>query len=82
MPAVKKYSDIAKKKIDYWGDEIRGLNFKLRVNDTFGTGFGSRARAQKALGIGRRIFNMYITGQRNIPDQVWENLSVFEDILS
>jgi hypothetical protein len=48
--------------------------FKEQINQKFGSYFGSRKDALESLGLQRRIFNMYLSGERNIPPHVWARL--------
>lgn len=61
-------------KRDFWGDADRGKLFLEQVEQKFGTVFSSRKVALSALHLQRRLFNMYITGERSIPDEVWARL--------
>ena len=74
MPAIKVKPSRHAKKRDFWGDADRGQLFLEQIEKKFGTAFGSRKVALAALGLHRRLFNMYITGERSIPDTVWRDL--------
>lgn len=74
MPPIKVKPSKHAKKRDFWGDAERGALFLELVEEKFGAAFGSRKTALAALGLQRRLFNMYITGERSIPDEVWTRL--------
>lgn len=74
MPAIKVKPSRHAKKRDFWGDADRGQLFIEQVEKKFGSHFGSRKDALAALKLQRRLFNMYITGERSIPDAVWRDL--------
>lgn len=63
------------KKRTAWGDPVDGQDFERLFCETFGTRFGSRKLGLAVLGLDRRLFNMYIKGQRRIPDAVWAKLA-------
>ena len=74
MPAIKVRPSKGAMKRDFWGDEKRGQLFEEQINKKFGDYFGSRAIALNTLRLQRRLFNMYITGERNIPNELWATL--------
>ncbi len=81
MPCIKvrpsnkrNYNGELPKRRDFWGDADRGHLFLEQIEKTFGAHFGSRKDALAALKLHRRLFNMYITGERSIPDEVWSKL--------
>ena len=82
MPAIKVRPSRHAKKRDFWGDADRGRLFLEQVEKKFGAAFGSRKAALKTLKLQRRLFNMYITGERNIPDTVWTQLRKLPNLKS
>lgn len=62
-----------------YGNAIKAVAFEMMLDEKFGTGFGARKRAMLGLELQRRILNMYITGQRAIPDSVWHRLETMPD---
>jgi hypothetical protein len=82
LQAIKVRPSRTSKKRDFWGDHIRGQLFLQQIEKKFGTYFGSRKVALETLKLERRLFNMYVTGERNIPDHVWtalRNLPNYQD---
>lgn len=79
MPAIKVRPSRHAKKRDFWGDADRGQLFVEQIDKKFGEHFGSRKVALAALKLQRRLFNMYITGERSIPDAVWSHLRRIPD---
>lgn len=79
MPAYKKKPSVRAKKRDFWGDAETGKTFERLFDRKFGTWFGSRKAGLAALKLDRRIFNMYLTGERSIPDDLWASLKRFPD---
>lgn len=75
MPAIKVKPSPKAKKRDFWGDKIRGTNFKTTVDEKFGTKHGIVKTILAELKLHRRLYNMYITGEREIPDEVWQRLN-------
>lgn len=67
-------------KKEFWGDQNEGARFDRMLGRKFGTHFGSRRDAIATLDISRRLMNMYITGERAIPDEVWIALKKLPDI--
>lgn len=70
----RNYNGELPKKRDFWGDADRGKLFLEQIEKKFGDYFGSRKVALAKLKLHRRLFNMYITGERSIPDDVWSRL--------
>lgn len=79
MPAIKFRPSRGSQKRDFWGDARQGLKFALLIDMKFGRHFGSRREAIAFLGLQRRLFNMYITGERSIPDEIWDVLKKMPD---
>jgi len=63
----------------FWGDPAQGEKLERLIDRKFGTYFGSRKVAIGTLGLSRRLMNMYITGERAIPDHVWKHLKLIPD---
>jgi hypothetical protein len=74
MPAIKFKPSPKAQKRDFWGDKQRGQIFEEQIAKKFGDHFGSRKTMLAEMGLQRRLFNMYVTGERNIPDEVWRKL--------
>lgn len=66
--------------VPMWGDQNDGARFDRALGRKFGTHFGSRRDAIATLDISRRLMNMYITGERAIPDTIWIALKKLPDI--
>lgn len=66
-------------KKEFWGDQNEGARFNRALGRKFGTHFGSRRDAIATLDISRRLMNMYITGERAIPDTIWIALKKLPD---
>lgn len=62
-----------------YGDQNEGARFDRMLKRKFGTQFGSRRDAITTLDISRRLMNMYITGERAIPDTIWIALKALPD---
>jgi hypothetical protein len=74
MPAIKVKPSARAQKRDFWGDADRGALFLEQFEKKFGDHFGSRKAALEQLHLHRRLFNMYVTGERAIPPEVWAKL--------
>lgn len=57
-----------------WGEETESAEFERLLDTKFGTRRGARKTAMTALGINRRIMNMYITAQRRVPEDIMNKL--------
>lgn len=79
MPAIKKRPSRGAKKRDFWGDEVEGQKLGRLIDRKFGSHFGSRKTALETLGLGRRLFNMYLTGERAVPEHLWSQLKLLPD---
>jgi len=76
MPCYKKEPVFSKWKArDFWGDEDQGEQFALLLDEKFGTKRGARKLAMSVLNISRRLLNMYIVGERRVPDPLWATLT-------
>lgn len=78
MPAYKHKSSVGT-KLDFWGDEFEGAKFRRLIRRKFGAHFGAMIPAIAFLGRSRRLVNMYITGQRDIPSELWTALRRLPD---
>ena len=75
MPAYKKPPRApGLKEREFWGDETEGEEFTRLLAEKFGEGYGSIKLAVNVLGIQRRLLNMYMSGQRRIPDDVFATI--------
>lgn len=74
MPAIKVKPSTRAKARDFWGDAQKGASFKRMIDFKFGTYFGAVKTALETLQLNRRLYNMYITGEREIPDDLWLKL--------
>ena len=78
MPAYKKQTANAEQPRDYWGDETEGQHFDRLLKTKFGTKRGSRKLAMSVLNLSRRLLNMYVTGERRIPADVFATVNDME----
>lgn len=81
MPAIKKRTSRLFSYRDFWGDGEQGESFDRLIDRKFGTHHGARVAAVKFLGYSRRLLNMYVTGERRIPDEIWAKVKARPDYL-
>jgi hypothetical protein len=80
-PKIKPNPATVKRR-DLYGDPKQGILFTEMIDNKFGTERGSRKTAFESLHLQRRIFNMYMTGERYIPDEVWSKLRAVPDYVA
>lgn len=77
MPPIKVQTTRA--VIDYWGDMDQGQQLTEIITDKFGDYHGHIKHVLAYLKISRRLLDLYRSGQRAIPDDVWRRLHLLPD---
>lgn len=82
MPPIKHRTSKKFPFRDFWGDATQGELFDEMIDRKFGDYFGSRKKAVISL-LGRenrrRLLDMYCTGERAIPNELWAALNDMPD---
>lgn len=79
MPAINFKPSPKAKKRPWWGDIDAGENLSFLIEQKFGSKHGHVKHVLAYLNIQRRLLDMYKSGERNIPEQIWARLELLHD---